>query len=316
MEITGANLQQFFQLIDFTFYNKFSSTPTFWNRYAQKVPSKTEKNVYPWLSETPSLREWLGPRVVQNLATRDYSLTNRKFESVIGLDKDKLADDTYGFFQGHTEMLAKRVAEFADENLTTTLEAGNTTICWDGQYFFDTDHPVNIDDSGKGQYINNLVGSAYDLSLDPKGVFRKVRAAMMKFKREDGKPLGLIGDTLMVPPDWEGYAKDAVEATFVAQLVNNGGTTVAAAGVSNVFQGVATVVVNPWLATTNAAYLFCTTRGIMPMLYQEREGANFVPRVDPASPNVFEQKRYEWGVDLRAAFGYTLPQLAIRFAAS
>lgn len=316
MEITGANLQQFFQLIDFSFQNKFTSTPTFWNRYAQRVPSKTEKNVYPWLSETPSLREWLGPRVVQNLATRDYSLTNRKFESVIGLDKDKLADDTYGFFQGHTEMLAKRVAEFPDENLTSTLEAGSTSVCWDGQFYFDTDHPVNIDDASKGIYSNNLVGAAYDLSIDPKATFRAIRAAMMKFKREDGKPLGLVGDTLMVGPDWEGYALDAVQATFIASVVKNGATPVGAAGVSNVFQGKATVIINPWLTKADGGYLFCTTRGIKPMLYQDREGPNFVPRVDPASTNVFELKRYEWGVDLRAAFGYTLPQIALRFAAT
>jgi phage major head subunit gpT-like protein len=55
---------------------------------------------------------------------------------------------------------------------------------------------------------------------------------------------------------------------------------------------------------------------MMPLLYQNRQPANFVPRVNPDSDNVFNLKRYEWGVDLRAAFGYGFPLLGMRLAAS
>jgi phage major head subunit gpT-like protein len=319
MEITGSNLQQFFQLVDFEFRNAVTSTPTFWNLVAKKVPSKTEKNVYPWLSETPQIREWLGERIVNNVATRDYSLTNKSFESTIGINKDKLADDTYGFFSDITTSLGKRVAEFPDVQIATALEAGNTTVCWDGQYFFDTDHPVNVEVPAT-QYSNNLIAAAYNLDLDPKGVFKKVRAAMMKFKREDGQPLGVIGNIIMVPPDWEAAGREAVEAGTISQFAQASqgtGNNVAVAGVTNVFAGNAGVcIVNPFLTKTDAGYMFCTTKGVMPLLYQERQSASFVPRVNPESDNVFLQKRFEWGVDLRAAFGYTFPFLAVRFAAT
>jgi phage major head subunit gpT-like protein len=318
MLITGSNLQQFFQLVDFSFKSAQVNTPTFWQYLTKRVPSSTEKNVYPWLSEVPGLREWAGQRVINNLATRDYSLTNKSFEDTIGIDRDKLADDTYGFFGDVAGALGKAVTEFPDIKISETLEAGNSTLCWDGQYFFDTDHPVCIDDSTKSTYSNNLVGAAYDLSTDPVGVFDVVRTTMRKFKREDGRPLGITPNILMVPPDWEKAGKIAVQAQVVSQAQMNAAGTeyVGAAGVTNIYQGDVTLIVNEWLTDTDCGYLFCTTRGIMPLIYQERQAANFVPRVAPDSDNVFLQKRFEWGVDLRAAFGYTFPFLACRFAAA
>jgi phage major head subunit gpT-like protein len=303
MQLTKPDLQQFFQLVDWTFRNAVAETSTFWKYFAMKTPSRTEKNVYPWIAETPAIREWLGERVVNNIRTRDYTL-------------NKLADDTYGFFDGYTAALGKRVAEFPDVQLSAQLEAGGTTKCWDGQNEFDTAHPVDVDDTSKGTFSNNLVGATYDLSTDPVGVYAKVRAAMMKVKRDDGLPLGLVGNVLMVPPDWEVYGLKAVQAQIVMDLAKASGTVVGGAGVTNVFQGTSTLIVNPWLTKADAGYLFCTTKGILPLLYQDREGPNFVPRVDPASNNVFLQRRFEWGVDLRAAFGYTLPYLAFRFAAT
>jgi len=199
--------------------------------------------------------------------------------------------------------------------LAGVIENGTTAECWDGQPFFDDSHPVDIDDPSKGDFSNNLEGADFDLSTDAKGAFQKARAAMMKFKRNDGKPLGIVGNVLMVGPDLESAAKEAVEAVFITDRVRDGGNIVAAAAPTNVFQGVATVIVNPWLQNDpTAAYLLCTTRGIMPFLYQDREPANFVPRVDPTSDNVFNLRRYEWGVDLRDAYGYTFPFLAVRFA--
>jgi phage major head subunit gpT-like protein len=316
MEITTPNIQQFFQLVDFTFRDAVLKTPKLWDMFAKLVPSKTEKNVYPWLSNIPGLRPWLGPRFINNIATREYSLINQPFEDSIGIDKYKLEDDVYGFFEGVTAELGQRVAEFPDSELASTVESGQTTLCYDGQDFFSGAHPVDIDDPSKGTFSNNLVGSAYDLSIDPKSTFRAVRSAMMQFLRDDGKPLGLVGDTLMVPPAWEGYAKDAVEATFITSIVKNAGTPVAAAGMSNVFYGVSRVIVNPWLTVQNAGYLLCTTRSVMPFLYQQRQPANFVPRVSPDMDNVWMNRRFEWGVDMRAAFGYTFPFLAVRFAAS
>jgi phage major head subunit gpT-like protein len=318
MQITGANLQQFFQAVDFAFKGAAFGTPTFWKMFTKEVPSRTEKNVYPWLSEIPSLREWLGPRIVENIATRDYSLTNKHFERTIGIDRVKVEDDQYGFFTDVASSLGKVVAEFNDVKVAETIEAGNSALCWDGQYFFDTDHPVDVDSSAAGTYSNNLVGAAYDLSADPKGAFGAARKAMMKFKRDDGRPMGLTPNILMVPPDLEDAGMVAIEAGLISQKIMNvaANENVANAAVSNVYQGKATLIVNPHLTVTNAAYVFCTTKGIMPFLFQNRQAPNFVPRVDPASDNVFNLRRFEWGVDLRAAYGYTFPFLGVRIAAS
>jgi phage major head subunit gpT-like protein len=56
-----------------------------------------------------------------------------------------------------------RAAEvFPDEQIFPLLEAGLTTECYDGQYFFDTDHPVypKVDGTGAAVSVSNYADGA------------------------------------------------------------------------------------------------------------------------------------------------------------
>ena len=106
------------------------------------VPSATRENSYGWLGQFPKIREWIGDRTIMNLAAHSYVVVNRKFESTISVDRTAIEDDQFGVFSPIIEDMGKSAAEFPDELTFNLLRAGFTTNCYDGQFFFDTDHPV------------------------------------------------------------------------------------------------------------------------------------------------------------------------------
>lgn len=311
MQITPASLENFFQGLNYAFKDGYESTPTLWEMLATKAPSGTEKNVYPFLSMIPGLREWVGPRTINNIAARSYSLPNKHWEDTIAVDRNKLEDDQYGFYDGIAAMLGEHVAEFPDRKLTEIIEAGEDELCWDGQPYFDENHPVDPDDAGAGVNSNLLTGSEFDLATtDPTEPYRLAKAAMAAWVREDGKRLGTKPTHIMVGSDLEKYALQVKSALNVAQTVGS-----AAASASNVFNGSIEVIVNP-LIEGEAWYLAALNRKIKPFLWQQRQEANLVPLTNVTDPNVFYMRQFVYGVDLRANGGYTFPFLCFKMKAS
>lgn len=301
------------------FQAAFEGVPTFWDKFSTLMPSGTTSNLYHWIAQIPGMRQWLGQRQINAAVLRDYSLTNVPYESTIALDKHKVADDQYGAFGVTVQAQGQAVARWPDERMAAAVEAGTSALCFDGQNFFDTDHPVSLEDSSLSTYSNNLTGASYVLSSDPIGVWQRGSEAMAAFKGDANKPLGLIADTLMVPPSLRRWAVQAAKAEIVPQTFTSTGTATqtnaSAAGVSNIYQGDFTVIVNPYLSTS-ASYILCCNRPVKPFIWQLREAPKFVPLIDPTLPNMFFEKEFVYGSEGRGAEGYSLPFLAVRCAAS
>lgn len=125
-----------------------------WAKVATLVPSTTKTETYAWLGQFPRLREWLGDRQVKNLSQSSYTITNKKFESTIAVKRDDLDDDQYGVYSPLFQELGYSAATHPDELVFTLLAAGFATPCFDGQYFFDPNHPV------AGGVVSNLGAGA------------------------------------------------------------------------------------------------------------------------------------------------------------
>jgi phage major head subunit gpT-like protein len=141
MIVNAANIQKLLTGFRTTYNQAFEGAPSTYERVATRVPSTTASETYGWLGQLPKLREWIGDRQIQNLEAHDYAIKNRDFELTIGVDRNAIEDDTYGVFTPLVSEMGRAAKTHPDELVFALLVLGFTTACYDGQYFFDTDHP-------------------------------------------------------------------------------------------------------------------------------------------------------------------------------
>lgn len=128
------------------------------NSIVMTVPSTTSEEKYAWLGNTTRFREWLGERQYQNLRQHDYAIKNKTWENTVSVGRDVIEDDQYGVYTPVITQLGQDAAVHPFELAFGLLAAGFTTPCYDGQYFFDTDHPVG--QPGAEVSVSNFQGGA------------------------------------------------------------------------------------------------------------------------------------------------------------
>ena len=154
MIINAANITSATRGFKASFQRGFDAVVPMYDRIATTVPSSTLIEDYGWLGEIPGMREWIGDRMINNLSQHDYSIRNKSFELTVGVDRDRFEDDQYGIFTPMMESLGYEARLHPDKLVFTLLAAGFATACYDGQYFFDTDHPV-LNASGVAESVSN-----------------------------------------------------------------------------------------------------------------------------------------------------------------
>lgn len=310
MDLTQPSLVSFFQQLDFRFQRGYTGRRQYYPQFADLVPSSTKQNVYSWLAELPGLRKWYGPKLARNISTRAYALVNEDWEDTYEVDRNDIDDDLQGIYGQREQLMGDAASRWPDDLMTDVVKTGTTALCFDGQYFFDTDHPVDMDDSGAGTYANLLTTKPLNQTN-----YNVAYAAMQSFVGESGKPLEVQPTLIMVPPTLRQIAMEVTQAGLIAQAVKNVALAenVGGAAATNVNQGEVQVLVNPRLVgdTTGAWYMFSTDR-IKPFIFQQRKPVTPVQMIDPSNPVVFNQRKWTRGVEARGTGGYTLPFLAIK----
>ena len=157
--ITPAVLSAIFESYNFTFNDAFKGVTVDWPKVAMEVPSVTAVENYGWLGQFPRIREWIGDRQVKALDSFGYQIRNRTFESTVAVKREQIEDDTYGLFRPMLTEMGRSVAQFPDELVFPLLPAGFSTNCFDGQFYFDVDHPV-LDAAGKAYSVSNVQAGA------------------------------------------------------------------------------------------------------------------------------------------------------------
>lgn len=310
IQVTPAILQSFFLQLEMRFQAAYQRRKTYWQNYAELCPSNTESNVYSWLAELPGLREWVGPRLVHNIAARAYTLPNKPFEHTYAIDKYKIADDQAGIYGRSADLQGDAAARWPDDIVTAALMAGNSTLCYDGTNFFSTSHPVDIDDASQGVYSNLLTTRPLTLAN-----YAFAKKTMRSYKGESGKPLEVEPTILIVGPDNEQAAKEITNGTLISKTTQNvaGTENVAAAAVTNVYVGDVTTIVMPRLsADTAGVWYLASTDRIRPLVFQQRMSPTRTTINDPTNPIVFAQREFQFGVEARGGAGYSLPFLMQR----
>lgn len=292
MIINAANLQLLFTGYKAVFNTGFRSIEPTWARVATLVQSATTTEQYGWLGQFPQLREWVGDRHIKGLELHDYAIKNKDYEATIGVDRNRIEDDTFGVLSPLFSEMGFAASQHPDSLVWPLLKDGFAQLAYDGQFFFDADHPVGdgtVSNSGGGggtpwflldtrrplkplifqqrkgynmvaltreddeavfmrkEYRYGVdarvnVGFAFwqqaygsKQALD-KAAYEAARTAMMEFKSDEGRPLGIKPNLLVVPPSLESKALEILNSERDA------------AGATNVWKDTAEWHVEPHLA--------------------------------------------------------------------
>ncbi|MFQ2264024.1 Mu-like prophage major head subunit gpT family protein [Aeromonas dhakensis] len=157
--VTPALLQALFTGFKKNFEDAKSEALTQYTKIATVIKSTTKSNTYGWLGKFPTLRKWIGDRVIESMKAHSYQIVNEDFEATVGVDRNDIEDDELGIYAPLFAEMGRSAGVHPDELCFGLLGAGFTSPCYDGQYFFDTDHPVypKADGSGTAVVAANLV---------------------------------------------------------------------------------------------------------------------------------------------------------------
>jgi len=142
MIVNQANLSGIYKSFSVIFNQAFDAAPSQWPLVAMQVPSTGRSVDYKWLGDFPMLREWLGERVIKDLGAFHYEITNKNYEATIEVDRNDIEDDQIGVYTPMIQGLAQAAKQHPDILVFALLAAGFSSPCFDGQYYFDEDHPV------------------------------------------------------------------------------------------------------------------------------------------------------------------------------
>jgi phage major head subunit gpT-like protein len=163
------------------FNRGFASAKLLYPTICSVVKSTGPAEAYGWLKDLPDIREWLGDRFVHQLQASGFTIDNRKFEMTVEVQRTDIEDDRIGTYTPLFERMGMRAAQHPDRLLAEVMSADFSRNCYDGQFFFDTDHPVG-DGAGVRSVANTDGGTGpawflLDLSQPVRPFIYQERAA-------------------------------------------------------------------------------------------------------------------------------------------
>lgn len=261
--------------------------------------SDQDVETYPWLGQSPVMREWIGGRHAKGLGENAIEIRNVHFEATIEFLRKHMRRDKTGQLMIRIQDLAQRTNSHWAKLLTLLILAGEATPCYDGQFYFDTDHS----EGKSGTQSNDL---AIDISELPTSVHGTTTlpsveefqlcvsqciAQIISFKDDQGEPMneGATAFNVMVPTTLMGVAYNAL--TTMGQVA---ASQTALEGLKKDFS--IGVTVNPRLTWTTKAMVSRTDSAVKSFIRQEETAVNFAVKGDE-SDFAFDNDAWQAGVD-------------------
>jgi phage major head subunit gpT-like protein len=295
LTVNRATLDTVFNGLKTLFNNALVAQTGMWQETAMEVPSSGAGEDYAWLSRFPKFKKWVGDKTIKNIAAGKYFVKNEDWETTIAVARNDLEDDRLGIYNIQARSAGTSAGELHDIIVDTLKNGAFANLCYDGQYFYDTDHQV------AGANVSNKLAVALSAASTAAATasYGAARVAIMGFKDDEGMPLRLIPDVLEVPP--------ALEST--ARLICEGDKLTDQS--PNPYKGTARVVVNPALTSSTAWFLHCTRQVVKPFIVQLRKAPVFVQQISQENDDVFTRGEFKFGAEARATGTYGFWQLSV-----
>lgn len=279
------------------------------NAVSNMFTSDQASESYAFLGQSPAMREWIGGRQAKGLRSTDPVLImNKHFEATLEIAKRDARRDKTPQIMARVQDLADRSVTHWASLLSTLILGGDSAACYDGQYYFDTDHS----EGDSGTQSNSIT---FDISDAPTVTTGKGTptvpaveilqqailsgvAQILSFKDDRGEPMNenATGFTVVVPIGLYLTAAAAVNAAMTGAMQQNlNGNQIKNFNID--------VQMNPRLTWTNKFSIFRNDSPIKGLICQSEQDVELKAKAE-GSEYEFDNDAWQFGIDSWRNVGY------------
>lgn len=302
----------FYKDLEDEFQNSWASRIGWYN-----MGSGQETETYKWLGDVPKFREWIGGRAAGKPKTETYSITNKLWEQTLEFNIDDLRRDKTGQIRVRIAELAQAGAAFWEDLLVSLINSDG--LCYDGQNFFDTDHPVAESTTGSTTAKNEITASevaSLNVSTataptpdEAAKIVQGLVGHMMTFKGDQGHLLNSRARNFTIltatADQWGAFS------TAVSQPALTAGASNPLLGLKSRGYNFEVELIPTLTSATDVVYMFRTDSRIKPFILQE-DKAPTVTVIGAGSEEEFKNRRHLFGTERIGNAGYGLWQHALK----
>jgi phage major head subunit gpT-like protein len=267
--------------------------------------SDQSSETYAWLGQSPAMREWIGGREAKGFRENGITIANKKYEATLEIPLDWMRRDKTGQIQVRIDEMAQRANAHWAKLLTALIEAGEAATlgtCYDGQYFFDTDHSEGDSGTQSNDISVDITTTTAPTAAEMETAILTATQKIMGYKDDQGEPMNEAARSfvVMVPTPFMSATAAALNnpiittgsTSFTNTLVNLGGFS---------YQ----IAINPRLSWTTKFALFRAVGGVSPFIRQEEESLQ-ISALAEGSEEEFKNDRHLYGIKAmrNVGFGY------------
>lgn len=291
-------------------------TGQFWiDQVSMLFDSVQESETYKWLGQVPAMREFVGGRNAKAFSANGITIVNKVFEATLQVLVDEIRRDKTGQVQIRINELAQRAMSHWTKLLSTLISNGTGStsgLCYDGQYFFDTDHS----EGDSGTQLNVLAAAqvtaldvgtaAAPTALESARAILGVIGYMMGYKDNEGEPMNENAQKFLVmtsPALWQHLA-GGVHSQTVGSGESNPVTNIVSKEGFDV-----QIVANARLTYTTQFVVIRTDAPAKAFIRQEEKPIT-VSALAEGSDEEFNNRRHLYGIEAIRNVGYGYWQYA------
>ncbi len=271
--------------------------------------SDQESETYKWLGQVPSMREWVGGRQSKGFTTNGLTIENKHFEATLEIPVVDMRRDKTGQIYVQIDKLADETNTHWAQLLSKLIINGESAICYDGQYYFDTDHKEGKSGLQSNKIQVDLASLPGVKGEDAGSPFAPSEAALrlsilqtiqqiLSYKDDQGEPMNENASKflVMVPTSMWYLSKAALAVPLTIGGASNMVKVLGDIDIS--------VTQNPRLDKWKDKFaVFRIDDAIRPFIRQEEKPVT-LKAITAGSELEFKEDKHEYGVDTWRNVGY------------
>lgn len=269
-------------------YMQLAQEPMGWvNDLGMYIPTDQETEKHRWLGMAPVMRLWEGGRQTHKPNAYGIDVTNELYEGTIDIPIQDIQRDKTGKIMRYVSDLVTRANNHWLKLSSELIDASESTVCYDGQFWVDTDHGESGTSQSNDISATAATGTTPTVTEMVDAILDNVKT-MYGFKDDQGEPINQDASNflVMVPLTYWAVAQKAVKQ----ELIASGETNVLGKSDFSL-----SVVMNPRLTWTTKMMVFARDTGTKSMILQEEETLKLSYKAE-GSDYAHDTNHYQFGV--------------------